>query len=97
VQGAEGSKKGGRGPGKKLRPIKFGKRYNQRNIVGALHGEALKREREKLMQEGFTHLQAYQPALNRVIEGLSEAQREECRAEAARLNDSVWPKDLQRA
>jgi hypothetical protein len=80
-----------------LRTIEFAKRYNQRNIIGVLHGEALKKEREKLMQEGSSHLQAYQPALNRVIEGLSEAQREECRAEAVRLNTSVWPKDLQRA
>jgi hypothetical protein len=87
---------GGRGPGKKLRPTEFMKKYNQRSIIGVLHGEAVKKEREKLMEEGFTHLQAYQPALNRVIEGLSEAQQKECRAEAARLNTSVWPKDLQR-
>ena len=61
-----------------------------------MHGEVVKKEMEKLIEEGFNHLQAYQPALNHVIEGLSEEQQEECRAEAARLNTSIWPKDLQR-
>ena len=97
VQSAEGFKKSGRGPGKKLRPIEFAKKYNRRSIVGVMHGDVLKKEMEKLREEGFNHLQAYQPALNRVIEGLSEVQREECRAEVARLNTSVWPKDLQKA
>ena len=86
----------GRGPGKKLRPPKFAKRWNQRTIIGVMHKEKLEEEMKKMKEEGKTHLEAYQPALTHVIAGLDDQEKEECRLEALRLNTGVWPKDLQK-
>jgi hypothetical protein len=86
----------GRGLGKKLRPRKFAKKWNQRTIVGVMHQGKLDEEMRKMKEEGKTHLTAYQPALTRVIAGLDDQEKEECRLEALRLNTGVWPKDLQK-
>jgi hypothetical protein len=95
-EGEDGLKKRGRGPGKKLRPPEFAKKWNQRTIVGVMHKEKLEQEMEKMKQEGKTQLEAYQPALTRVIDELNDEEKEECRLQVIRLKNGVWPKDLQK-
>jgi hypothetical protein len=79
-----------------LRPPEFAKKWNQRTIVGIMHKERVEEEMERMKREGKSHLEAYQPALTRVIDELDEEEKEACRLQVIQLNKGEWPKDLQK-
>ena len=73
----------------------WGKKWNKRTVVGQLYKDRVQHEQERLIGEGLTPFAAYQPALTKVFEGLSEADRKSCAEQADKWNTGSWPRELQ--
>ena len=73
----------------------WGHKWNTRRVVGRIYREEVQQEVTKLVEEGQKPLTAYQPALTKVLEGLSDEDRKRCTDQAHTWNSGAWPRDLQ--
>jgi hypothetical protein len=73
----------------------WGKQWNARLVAGHQYKDLVQEGHEQLIKEGQTTFSAYQPALTRVMNGLSDEQIKECAEQVKAWNAGPWLKDLQ--
>jgi hypothetical protein len=75
----------------------WGKRWNARTVAGYQHADKVHDEVAKLLEaKEHSSFAAYQPALTRVWESLSETDKQHCADQAETWNTGQWPRKLQK-